>query len=280
MSRRRWHRAAEAVAVWAVLAVASLTALFPIAWTALTSVKTRVDTLAVPPKFIDFEPTFAHYASLLGNPEFGRLVGVTILVTAGATVLAVTAGTLCAYVLVRRSRFSGRQPLEAGLVILRAVPGVAIAVPLYNLAITTGLYDNVLTSMVVYAALNLPFATWLMVSFIRSVHVELEECARIDGANTFEILRHIVVPLSLPGLQATTIFVALLAWNEFLIPLVLADSEARTLPVFISTFISARSIDWGSMAAAASIAILPIAVLVIAIQRHLVGGLSLGAVKE
>lgn len=265
---------------WVVLLVAVAVALFPLYWTVLTSLKRRVDTLAVPPKFAGFSPTLDNYRSVFANADFVRSYLVTMEVTAGSTLLTVTAGSLAAYAMARHRRFAGRRPLELLLVVIRAMPGVVLVVPLYGLAVRFGLYDQPGTLMIVYAALNLPFAVWLMLSFISAVPYELEECARLDGASTLGVLFRVVLPIVLPGLAATTIFVALLAWNEFLIPLALADRAAQTLPVFVGGFISSRSIDWGPMAAAAASAMLPIALLTVLVQRRLVSGLSLGAVKD
>jgi ABC-type glycerol-3-phosphate transport system permease component len=137
-----------------------------------------------------------------------------------------------------------------------------------------------LTLVVVYAAFNLPFAVWMMVSFIQQIPYELEESGEVDGATRLRILWHVVLPLAASGLAATTILVSLIAWNEFLIPLVLAGNQTRTLPLLISTFVQARTLDWGVMTAGATIAILPIAILTVLAQRSLVSGLGIGAVKQ
>ena len=162
---------------------------------------------------------------------------------------------------------------------MRAIPTVVLMVPLFKLVVVLGLYDNAFVLIVIYAAINLPFAVWLMTSFIDQIPRELEESALVDGANRFVVVTRIIFPLAAPGMAATTVFVALLAWNEFLIPVMLAGDRAKTLPVYIAGFISARNLDWGPMAAASSLAIVPIAVLTVAIQRFLVSGLSSGAIK-
>jgi ABC-type glycerol-3-phosphate transport system permease component len=133
--------------------------------------------------------------------------------------------------------------------------------------------------IIMYAAVNIPFATWLMASFVDQIPIALEQSAAVDGASRARILWHVVLPLMLPGMAATTIFIALLTWNEFLIPVMLAGNSAKTLPVFIAGFISARNLDWGPMAAASSLAIIPIAILTVIAQKRLVSGLSSGAIK-
>jgi len=166
------------------------------------------------------------------------------------------------------------------LVLVRAMPGIVLMVPIYQMVTRLDLYDNRLALIVIYAALNVPFAVWLMTGFMDQIPVEVEESARTDGANGLKVFVHVILPLAAPGIVATSIFVGLLAWNEFLIPVLLAGNDSRTLPVFINGFISARTLDWGPMAAASALAIIPIAVFTALIQRRLVGGLSSGAVKE
>lgn len=268
------------VTAYAVLAVATAFALFPIFWTVSTSIKNRVDSFAIPPRFVDFTPTLVNYRNLLTDPEFLRVFLVTTVVTLASTALSVLCGALAAYALARTVRFPGRRLLEASLIIVRGMPGVVLMVPLYTIVLGLGLYDSIPAMVVAYAALNLPFAVWLMAPYIEQIPPELEEAALLDGAGWFALFRRIVLPLSLPGLAATTIFVALLAWNEFLIPLVMADRNGRTLPVLISGFISARTLDWGPMAAAASLAIVPTAIVTVLVQRRLVSGLTQGAIRE
>jgi multiple sugar transport system permease protein len=268
------------LAAYAVLILATLTALFPIYWTLLTSLRTRVTIFAYPPKLFGGPLTLQNYRSILADGQFRSSLSVTVFVTALATAIALVTGTLAAYGIARRGSFGGRRPFEASLIVIRAMPGIVLAVPLYQIAAKLGLYDKPIALAVTYAAINLPFAVWLMVSFISGIPFELEEGARIDGANQFTILRRIILPLVAPGLAATTIFVGLLCWNEFLMPLILADQAGKTLPVYVADFVTSRTIDYGGMAAAASLSIAPIALLTLIVQRQLVRGLSLGAVKE
>lgn len=277
-SKRRG--AVDRATAYLVLAGATLIALFPIFWTISTSLKTRIDSFAIPPKFFNFHPTLDNYRKLFSDPAFFHVYLITILITLLSTVLAVAVGVLAAYALARESRFAGRRPLEVGLILLRAMPAVVLIVPLYQLAVQFGALGQIPTLVIVYAVFNLPMAIWLMTPFIAGIPIELEECARIDGAGRLYTFTRIVLPLTAPGLAATGIFIALLTWNEFLIPIVLGNDSTRTLPVFISGFISARTLDWGPLAAASSLAIVPIAVLTVLIQRRLVSGLSQGAIKE
>jgi ABC-type glycerol-3-phosphate transport system permease component len=277
--RGRLHRRIGQAASYAILALAAFIALFPLFWTLSTSIKQRNDTFILPPRFLNFEPTWKNYAAIFDTRGFAAIYANTILITTAATVLCVAVSTLAAWSLARSRRFRSRRPLEVGLILVRAIPAIVIMVPLFTITSRLGLCDNHTALILMYAAVNVPFATWLMTSFVAQVPVSLEQSAAVDGAGRLQILWFVVLPMILPGIAATTIFVALLAWNEFLIPVMLAGNASKTLPVFISGFISARNLDWGPMAAAASLAILPIAVLTVAAQRWLISGLSSGAIK-
>jgi ABC-type glycerol-3-phosphate transport system permease component len=263
-----------------VLAMAVVVAVFPLFWTVSTSIKSRVDAFANPPKFFSFDATAKNYRAMLNDDEFIHVFWNTVLVTVGSTVLCTTIGALAAYSLARHRRFPGRRPFEAVLVLVRALPAIILVIPLFQVVTRLGLYDNKPAMIVIYATVNLPFAVWLLTGFLEQVPVEIEESARTDGAGWLRLLGLVIFPLALPGLAATTIFVGLLAWNEFLIPAILAGEDSKTLPVYISGFISARTLDWGPLAAASSLAIVPIAIFTALIQRKLVSGLSSGAVKE
>lgn len=270
----------KTLGVYAALSAAALVALFPVFWTVSTSIKLRADTFALPPKFIDFTPTWKNYQQLFSSPDFGAIYLNTIFITLASTLLCVAVGSLAAYALARVAAFRSRTPLEVSLILIRTTPAVVLMVPLFQIVSQLGLYDNRWALIVMYAAVNLPFTVWLMTSFVGQIPVQLEESAVVDGASRLQTLLYVVLPLALPGMAATTIFIALLTWNEFLIPVMLAGENAKTLPVYISGFISARNLDWGPMAAASSLAIVPIAVLTVLIQKQLVKGLSSGAIKE
>jgi ABC-type glycerol-3-phosphate transport system permease component len=268
------------IASYLILAGATLFALFPIYWTFITSLRDRVDIFAEVPMFFGGTLSFDNWISVSGDPVFLTALLTTIMVTFIATVISVFAGTLAAYAIARSPKFVGRKSFSSWLIVIRAVPGVVLAVPLYQIVVGAGLYDNPIALAICYAAINLPFSVWLMVGFIQGIPVQIEESARIDGANQFKIFTQVLLPLLKSGLGATTIFVAMLCWNEFLMPLILADQSAKTLPVYVAGFVTSRTIDYGGMAAAACLCIVPIAIITIVVQKQLVSGLSLGAVKD
>lgn len=278
-AKARWRRSIGDMFAYLGLGVAVFIALFPVFWTVSTSIKQRVDTFVLPPKFFAFEPTMKNYVVIFNTSGFGKIYWNTILITSASTLLCVAVSTMAAYALVRSPRFRSRGSLEVSLILVRAVPAIVIMVPLFQIISVLGLYDNHMMLIVMYAAVNIPFATWLMTSFVEQIPIALEQSAAVDGASRFKILWFIVLPLMLPGIAATTIIIGLLNWNEFLIPVMLAGNDAKTLPVFIAGFISARNLDWGPMAAASSLAIIPIAVLTVLAQKKLVSGLASGAIK-
>jgi len=279
VSRANGSRAGR-FAAYVLLVLAVVAALFPLFWTFSTSIKNRIASFAIPPRFFNFTPTLKNYRKLFATDSFWQVVWNTVFITVTSTIISVAVGTLAAYALARHRRFPGRRPFEATLVLVRALPGVVLIVPIYQLATRLGVYDNQWALILIYATINLPFAVWLMTGFIDQIPVEVEESARTDGASGLKLFAFVVFPLASPGIVATSIFVALLSWNEFLIPVLLAGEASKTLPVYISGFISARTLDWGPMAAASALAIIPIAVFTALIQRRLVTGLSSGAVKE
>ena len=265
---------------YSLLLVSSFFSIFPLFWTISTSIKNRVDTYTLPPKFFDFLPTWKNYTSLFAMDSFWRIAGNSVIITFASTVLCLIIGSLSAYVFARKAKFRGRGALEGLMIAVRALPGIVILLPIYKLSSFFGLYDSMIALIFIYAGFNLPFAIWLMMSFFEQIPVEIEELARVDGASNTRMFTRIILPLAAPGLVATGIFVSLLSWNEFLIPVIMAGEDAKTFPVLVASFISNRTLDWGPMAAAATVALLPIVLLTVVIQRWLVAGLSSGAVKE
>ena len=268
------------LASYTILIVAVFAAIFPIFWTVSTSIKTRVDTFTLPPKFFTFTPTLKNYQSLLQYDGFWRIYLNTILITFFTTLICLVVGSLAAYALARTPKFRGRSSLEILMIVVRALPGIVVILPLYNLSTYFGLYDKMWALILIYTGFNMPFAIWLMTNFFDQVPLEIEDAARVDGANNIQLFTKVLLPLVAPGLVATGVFVALLSWNEFLIPIIMAGEDSKTLPILVASFISNRTLDWGPMAAAATVALIPIIVFTVAIQKYLVVGLSGGAVKE
>jgi multiple sugar transport system permease protein len=266
---------------YALASVAVIAALAPVYWMMTISLKTEIDQFSVPPKWILFEPTLAHYRDAFAARSFGQYLLTSIIVSVLSTLCAVLLGTLAAYALAQ-FRLPRRLDRHFALWILstRMFPPIVTVVPLFLLMRDVRLLDTRLSLVIVYTAFNLPFVVWMMRGFFKEVPRELEEAARVDGDSRMGALRRVVLPLVAPGLAATAVFCLIISWNEFLFALVLTQTDAAmTLPVGIAGRVTQYEIKWGVMSAAATVAMMPILVFALAVQRYLVRGLSLGAVK-
>jgi len=265
----------KAIAVAAIL----VWSLFPIGFIVMSSLKPGQDIFAVPPKFV-FSPTLQHYVQLWNGwgVFFGGLLNSTII-TAGATIIAITASTAAGYVY---SRYSSRM-LNASvmfLIIVRLIPPIVVTLPLFPIINAIGLNDTHIVLMVLYATFFVSLGTVLMRTFIDQIPRELDEAAQIDGAGRMTILRRVIVPLAAPGILAVAVFVVVFAWNEFLFAFIFTGTNAKTAPLVISEMIgSIDGVDWGVLFAASTVQLIPVLLFVIFMNRYLVAGLTAGATK-
>jgi multiple sugar transport system permease protein len=267
--------------LYALAASAVAAALLPVYWMVTISLKSEVDQFSVPPKWLGFWPTLAHYRDAFVERSFGQYLLTSALVAALSTACALLLGTLAAYGLAR-FRLPHRLNTRVALWILstRMFPPIVTAVPLFLLMSDLRLLDTVASLVIVYTAFNLPFVVWMMRGFFQEIPRELEEAARVDGDTRLGALRRVILPLVAPGLAATAVFCLIISWNEFLFALTLTQTDnAMTLPVGIAGRVTQYEIEWGVMSAAGVVAMIPILVFALAVQRYLVRGLSLGAVK-
>ncbi len=269
------------VARYALLAVAVCVAIAPVYWMLTISVKTEVDQFASPPRWFDFSPTLAHYIDAFSTRSFGSFLLTSAIVAALSTLCAMTIGTLAAYALARFRLPAGlNKRLSLWILSTRMFPPIVTAVPLFLMMRDLRLLNTIGSLVVVYTAFNLPFVVWMMIGFFRELPRELEEAAMVDGDSRLGALRRVVLPLAAPGLAATAVFCLIVSWNEFLLALVLTQTEAAmTLPVGIAGRVTQYEIKWGVMSAAGVVAMMPILVFALSVQKYLVRGLSLGAVK-
>jgi multiple sugar transport system permease protein len=266
---------------WAIGALAALAfAVVPLLWMVLTSVKTNreitQDTSLIPQSL-----TTANYVSLFSGREFGAYLTNSIVVTFVSVAIALILGTQAAYVLARfRLRGGMQRYVGFSLLMVRLLPPIVIIIPIFLVAQGVGLLNTRLSLIVVYAAFNVTIVVWMMESFFREIPVDLEEAAMVDGDTRFTAFRRIVLPLAAPGLVATGIFAAITTYNEFLFALVLTSTpSAETMPIGAATLIGRINVDWGAMSAAGVVGALPIVIFSIFVQKHLVRGLTMGAVK-
>lgn len=256
-------------------------ALAPVYWMITISLKSEADQFAYPPKWFSFTPTIQHYYDAFVTRSFGRYLLTSAIVAVISTACALVIGTLAAYALTRfRLPYNLDRKLSLWILSTRMFPAIVTAVPLFLMMRDLRLLNTKASLIVVYTAFNLPFVVWMMRGFFAEVPRDLEEAALVDGDSRLGALVRVVLPLVSPGLAATAVFCLIVSWNEFLFALVLTQTDAAvTLPVGIAGRVTQYEIKWGVMSAAGAVAMMPILIFALAMQRYLVRGLSLGAVK-
>ena len=268
------RNAAVTVAAAVILVVWS----FPVFWALLTSFKTERDVLAYPPKLI-FAPTLANYADVLfGSASLLPNLWSSFVVASLATALAMVIAVPAAYALARLD-FPGRHGTGFYVLATQMLPPVGLIIPYYLVLQKLAALDTYFGLVVIYLTFSLPFAIWLMVSYFEDVPREMEEAALLDRAGRMRALWHVILPQVRGGIAVTTIFVFLNAWNEFLFAVVLGGNRVRTVTVAMFNFISVEQTLWAKLAAGAVLAMAPVILLGLLAQRHIVKGLTVGAVK-
>ena len=266
---------------YSLIALALLAALTPVYWMITISLKREVDQFATPPRWFSFSPTLEHYTDAFVGRSFGQYLLNSALVAAASTICALVIGTLAAYALARfRLPYRLDRKLALWILSTRMFPAIVTAVPLFLIMRDLRLLNTQLSLIIVYTAFNLPFVVWMMRGFFAELPRELEEAALVDGDSRLGAFWRVVLPLVAPGLAATAVFCLIVSWNEFLFALVLTQTDAAmTLPVGIAGRVTQYEIKLGVMSAAGVVAMMPILVFALSVQKYLVRGLSLGAVK-
>jgi multiple sugar transport system permease protein len=272
------RRMTPRVILWLLLLVVIVLYGFPFVYLLLTSFKTPSDAIAVPPAVLPDVWTLENYVTALAKdgvvPALINSVVTAVLSTLMSLVLAVPA----AYAITRYRTPSGRVFVIASLV-TRMIPTIAIGAPLVETMRVLGINDTSIGLAIAHTTISLPLSIWLMASFFEAVPDELEEAARVDGASRLGALWRVVLPVVSGGLAVTAIFAFLASWNEFLFSLLLTSVRAQTTPIVIANFQTQFGLDWGAMTALAALYSIPVILLTLALQRHIVAGLTLGAVK-
>jgi len=262
------------------IALALAWSLAPVYWMVATSFKTELEASRLDPTLWPHDATFENYIGLWsGSLPFGSFFINTVITCLATALIAVAVATPAAYAL-SRARFRLRAPIGYAILVFRMLPLVVLLAPLYLLLLYAGLLDTHAGLIVGFTTFGLPFAVWMMKSFIDAVPIEIEEAARIDGYPRWQILMRVVAPLILPGLVTTATFVFMEAWNNLIYPLTFVTTlERQTLPAaLVLTFTGQFKTDWGGMMAAATVTTLPLMIAFFAVQRSMVRGLTAGAV--
>ncbi|SHG94234.1 carbohydrate ABC transporter permease [Bradyrhizobium erythrophlei] len=270
------------VTLYLPLFVILVVLLFPFYWMALTSIKPDEQLIDMD-KFNPFwviHPTFKHISKLLFETQYPRWLWNTMYVAVGATTLSIIASVLAAYAIVRL-RFKGAEAVGVLIFFAYLVPPSILFIPLASVIQAYGLFDSPLSLILVYPTLLIPFSTWLLMGYFKTIPYELEECALIDGASRWQILTRIVVPLAIPGLISAFIFSFTLCWNEFIYALTFLQSTPnKTVPVaIVNEFVDGDIYKWGSLMAGALVGSLPLVILYAFFVEHYVSAMT-GAVKE
>lgn len=264
---------------YAVLLGTILLTIFPLVWLVLTSLRGSADIFAMPVRVFPESVTFGQYISVFSQYGLDDYLWNTVIVSVATVVLVILLGVPCAYAM-SRFRLPGARVVLTILLIMRMIPVVALAIPLFAVFASIGLLDTLTALVLTHTAAKLPVAIWLLMGFIQDVPREVEESAQIDGAGTLRLLVQIVSPLIAPGIGATAVITFLFTWNDLLVALTLSSSEAaQTLPVGLTNFVSQFGIDWGAMSAAGVLMVIPTLIFVWFAQGLLVKGLMSGAVR-
>ena len=265
------------IVVMLVLTAVAFVMLTPFIWTTMAATKTTAEAFSNPPVFF-YQPSLDSFIALWVETNFAQYLLNTVLVAIASVIVALLVGAPAAYALSRYGGQVGALLLVLAL-ILRALPRFAVALPFYNFAQSLGIYDTKIALMIGLVALNQPFTIWLLRNFFMDIPRELDEAAMVDGCNRLQTLTRVILPVMGPGLVTAGIFTFLFAFQEYLLALVLTDTEAKTIPVFIATQIG-QNLPLLQQASAATVLVaLPILVLAMVVQRFLVAGLTGGSVK-
>lgn len=275
-------RARRMVTLWLPLSCFLLILLFPFYWMAVTAFKPdgELYDFATHNPFWITSPTLAHIRKLLFDTSYPAWLWNTMMVSIGATFLSLFASTLAAYA-IQRLRFTGSQYVGLAIYLAYLVPPSILFIPLATMVVQLGLFDSPMALILVYPTFLVPFCTWLLIGYFKSIPYELEECALIDGATRLQILRQITLPLAVPGLISAGIFSFTLSWNEFIYALAfIQSSENKTVPVAILTeLVTGDVYQWGALMAGSLLGSLPVAIFYSFFVDYYVSSLT-GAVKE
>jgi multiple sugar transport system permease protein len=252
----------------------------PFLWQMSTSLQLDRELVRGSPKLVPDPFTFEHFVNIFAGKSFHRYLFNSAIVAFSTTFLCLLFGSVAAYALARLD-IRGRFSILGFILAVSMFPQIAIVAPLYVLASGVGWLDTYRVLIVVYLALGLPLVIWVLFGYFRSIPITIDEAARVDGAKPLRIFFQIILPMSLPAVVTTGLLCFIAAWNEFMFALAFtSDINHQTVPVGIANFTGLHYVPWGDIAAASVVVTLPLVVLVLAFERHIISGLTGGAVKE
>ena len=253
-------------------------AIGPYLWMVLTSVKPDSDITQWPLRYWPSRITFEHYGTLLEHTSFAVNLMNSLIVAVGSVVVGLAVSVPAAYAF-SRFRFMGRRLLMTQFLVINMFPIVLLIIPLFVLMRSLGLLDTFIGIIAGHSTFAVPFAIWMLTSYMNSIPKELDEAAVIDGATRMQVIWKVLLPLVMPGLATTAIYIFVTSWNEYLFAMMLSGESVRTVTVALQHFIGEFTVQWGLLTAGGTLIAIPVTILFLIVQRRLVSGLTSGAVK-
>jgi len=267
--------------LYLVTAMALIIIAFPAYWLVTTAFKYEIDTIVSPPIIIPLRGTLRNFVDVLNAEDIERFFFNSAFIALASTGLSVLLGSMAAYALSKvYLSFRIRQVLMMWILVTRIFPPVTTAIPYFVIIRNLRLSDTHAALIITHTAFALPFVIWLMLGFFQDLPADIDKAAIVDGCSFWQRFSQVTLPLALPGIAVTAIFIFIFSWNEFLYASMLTSRMAKTLPVVIAGFMSDKFLRWGEMSALASLMIVPVMIFAAFTQRYLVRGLTFGAVKE
>ena len=277
---RNMRKLGNAVICYAVLIFFSLLVLVPVAWMISTSFKTEPETIQIPPTWIPREPTIQAYIRIWKDYPFVTYFKNSLIIVLGATLLSTVVSCFAGYG-VTRINFRGKGSFMTFMLMTQMFPSIMLLIPYYKVLSIYGLMNTHLGMILVYVSFTIPFCSWMMAGFFKSIPVELDEAAIIDGCSRMRAFRSIILPLTLPGIASTAMYSFITGWNEYMFAQVLiSDPTLKTVPIGIAELNGFYKILWNDMMAASLIASIPLIFLFLVSQRSFISSLTAGAVKQ
>ena len=275
MVSKRWRAIAKMTGFYALVILVMLPTAFVFYWMITLSLKPQVEAAAFPPSFFYFTVTFKGYVEVFAKHPFLLYTWNSLVVAFGTTLLGLIVGLPAAYSIAQWKQ----QKLALTILVARIIPGISYLIPWYILFRNLRMVDTYTALILTHLVVGLPITIWVMIGFFEDIPPDLREAALIDGCTDYGAFWRVAIPLVKPGVVATAILAFIFSWNNFLFSVILAGRNTRTLPIAVFNMIGYEEINWGPLAAAATLITLPVIILTLIIQRHIVTGLTFGAVK-
>lgn len=280
MSKRGSRQKKETIFCYVLLVVMAAAIVIPVLWMISTAFKTEAQTYSPKPQWLPNPFTLDSFRKFFTTYNFGKMTMNSLVTCVFAMIICIACASLAGYG-VTRFHFKGKKQLMNFLLVTQMFPSVMLVVPFYAVLSRYHMTNRLLGLIIVYAATNVAFSTWMLVSYFKTVPIELDEAARVDGASSFRIFWNIILPLIVPGMAAVAMFVLFSGWNEYMYSSVLiSNDQLKTLTVGIISLNSQYQIKWNDLMAASTVSSLPLVVLFVCFQRYFIAGMTGGAVKS